>query len=125
MGSRHLADKSELHDIYFSVSEGQVSAKLDVEFKSAEERAAYIRQAIENGQFYGISATVAKTSKPDMSRIAPELKYISVYSMHKGKKIEDELWDVCGLVDFKDITSEILFRHNIDVNNLEPVGDAA
>lgn len=98
------------HDIYLAVKGNSVTTKLDADFSNAAEKALFVKNVTDNGQFYCLSASMVRTGRPDMARVTAELNYISLYSMHKGKEIEDALYNVCGVVEFKEITEEVVSR---------------
>ena len=117
LSSSYLKNNSQKVHLYISFEKDKLISKVNTEFGSNRERLRFIKEAQEAGKFYCLSATMSKAGRPDMTRINTEINYISVYSMHKGKEIEDELWSIFSLLEFRDITEEVLYRHSVLENN--------
>lgn len=85
--------------------------KLDDEWISVEEKTAFIKKSLNNGEFYSIQLHISKTGRPDMEFLAKELDYIAKYAIHKAKKLEEQLWNVTGVCDIIDTTEATLSRY--------------
>ena len=104
------SNASASENIYISIHKDEIKAVSEKELGTKEDRVEFIKTAMSKGSFYCLNSSFARAGRPDMSKIGIELNYISVYAMHKGKEIEDELWSINGIIDLKDITSEVVSR---------------
>lgn len=96
-------DQSRLH----------FSSYYDFEFNSAEERSAFIQDAIAQYTLFSFRLFVSRTGKLDSEYIAKEIGYISVYAIHKAKSLEEELWHVEGVADGVETSAEVVARFDV------------
>lgn len=99
--------------VYIRKSDDESMIKLESQFSSIEEKIKFIKESSKKDEFYCFKVVTAKAARPDLSKISSELSYISVYAIHKGKEIEEELWSVCGILTATDVTEETLRRLNV------------
>ena len=88
-----------------------VSVKLASELDSPELKRFFIKKSLKQGKFYCLKLNLSRSNKPQMEHLSPELTYISTYAIHRGKQIEQEIFSVVGLLQFVDITQEILLKY--------------
>lgn len=93
--------------------EKSVQATLDSEFTSPDLKRFFIKKSLKRGQFYCLKLMISRTNEPDMEYLSPELSYISSYAIHRGKKLEQDIWSVVGLIQCIDVTKEVLFSYNL------------
>lgn len=105
--SGNCSNSSASENIYISIQNDEIKAVSEKDFKNIEDKKEFIQNANEKGKFYCINSSFSRAGRPDMTKIGVELNYISVYAMHKGQELEDELWSINGIIDIKDITNII------------------
>jgi len=88
--------------------EKSIQISLDSEFSSSVLKQSFIKKSLKRGQFYCLKLMVFRTNEPDMSYLNAELSYISSYAIHRGKKLEQDIWSVVGMIQYFDITEEVL-----------------
>jgi hypothetical protein len=112
-------DQSVTDILYIAINEdiknveSAVTTKLASELDSLALKEMFIAWALKHGRFFCIQTKLSRTNEPDMEYLDPELSYISSYSIHKGKKIEQNILSVRGVVQLIDVTKETLFRHQL------------
>ncbi len=85
-----------------------VDVALDSELSTVESKQKFIKKALKQGQFYCLKLLISRTNEPDIEYLHAELSYISSYAIHRGKKLEQDIWSVAGIVQCFDITKEVL-----------------
>ena len=90
-----------------------VRVKFDNELNTPELREYFIKQALEKGNFFCLQLKISRTNAPDMEYLNTELSYISSYAIHRGKQIEQEIMNVVAVIQYIDITHEMLFSHGL------------
>lgn len=90
-----------------------VQAFLESEFSTLELKKIFIKKSLKRGQFYCVKLMISRTNEPDMEYLNAELSYISSYAIHRGKKLEQDIWSVVGMIQYFDITKEVLFSYNL------------
>tara|TARA_R110001583_G_scaffold19264_8_gene75590 strand:+ start:7049 stop:9607 length:2559 start_codon:yes stop_codon:yes gene_type:complete len=98
----------------FEQIDRDVSIKFDNELNTPELRKHFIQQALINGYFFSFQLKISRTNKPDLEYLNTELSYISAYAMHRSKQIEQDIWSVVALIQYVDITDEVLFSHGLN-----------
>jgi len=93
--------------------EKSVKVTLDSELSKAESKRFFIKKLLRRGQFYCLKLMISRTNEPDMEYLNPELSYIGSYALHRGKKLEQDIWSVVGVVQYVDITEEVLFSYHL------------
>lgn len=90
-----------------------VQVTLDSELNTAELKRFFIKKLLKRGQFFCVKLMVSRTNEPDMEYLNAELSYISSYAIHRGKKLEQDIWSVAGIIQYFDITKEVLSSYNL------------
>ncbi len=93
--------------------ENAVVTKLESELDSLKLKQMFIKSAQRRGVFVCVQVKICRTSAPDMDYLNPELSYISSYAIHRGKQLEQDIWNVAGIIQVVDITQEALIRANL------------
>ena len=115
----HINDQPLTDFLYIAINEditnlaSTVTTKLASELGSLAIKEMFISWALKHGRFFCIQTKLSRTNEPDMKYLDPELSYISSFYIHKGKKIEQNMSSVSGVVQLIDVTKETLFRHQI------------
>ena len=113
----HENDAPLVNTLYIAINpngetiERSVTTKLESELTSQKLKQIFINNALKRGHFFCLQIKLSRTEKPEMSYLAPELKYISTYFKQKAKEIEIENSKVIGVMQLFDITQEALIRH--------------
>ncbi|GAA5217375.1 PilZ domain-containing protein [Corallincola platygyrae] len=81
------------------------------EFENEVKRRMFILDSQNQGVFRAWRVQLSRTGRPDIEFVNDELKYISMYAIHKAKKLEMELWDVVGVGELVDVTAEVIGRY--------------
>ena len=95
-----------------NVSEA-VTLKLASELDTPELARFFIKKAQVRGKFFCIELKLSRSDEPQVEHLHPELSYISSYAIHRGKQIEQEIFSVAGVIQFIDVTQEILLRNQL------------
>lgn len=90
-----------------------VRVKFDHELNTPELREYFIKQALENGHFFCLQLKISRTNEPDLDYLNTELSYISSYAIHRSKQLEQEIMSVVAVIQYFDITHEVLFNHGL------------
>jgi len=90
-----------------------VRVKFDHELNTPELREYFIKQALENGHFFCLQLKISRTNEPDLDYLNTELSYISSYAIHRSKQLEQEIMSVVAVIQYLDITHEVLFNHGL------------
>ena len=90
-----------------------VNIKLETELGNNKQKEFFIKNALKKGLFFSLQINISRTLEPDLEYLNPELSYISSYAIHRGKKIEQDIWSVVGMMQLCDITQEVFFRNKI------------
>lgn len=90
-----------------------VTTKLESELNTVKLKKMFIKSALKKGMFFCIQVKISRTDAPDMDYLNPELSYISSYAIHRGKQIEQDIWNVAGIIQLIDITQEAMIRVNL------------
>lgn len=93
--------------------EKSIKLTLDTELTTPDLKRFFIKKSLKRGQFYCLKLMISRTNEPDMEYLNPELSYISSYAIHRGKKLEQDIWSVAGMIQYFDITKEVLFSYNL------------
>jgi len=115
----HASDHAVTDMLYISVNpdaeliENAVVTKLASELNNAKLQKMFIKRAQKRGVFICLQVKVSRTNAPDMDYLNPELSYIGSYAIHRGKQLEQAIWNVAGIVQVIDITQEALIRANM------------
>ncbi|PSW05059.1 PilZ domain-containing protein [Photobacterium rosenbergii] len=107
-----------IHELYLAIEQksGQtprVEAKLLGEFRTIEERIAYIKQAKSTGSFMALRLTAAPVLSPMTALIGKELGDLARLVLHRARALEQELNSVIGSGEIQDVTDEVLIRLEI------------
>lgn len=95
--------------------ENSVITKLSTDLDTIKLQDMFIKNALKTGDFLCLQLKLSRTDAPDMEYLSPELSYISSYAIHRGKQIEQNIWNVSGVVQVLDITKETLLRVKLGV----------
>jgi hypothetical protein len=90
-----------------------ISVQLASEFSTSELTHTFIRESLVRGKFYCLEVRISNSEEPKMEHLDPELNYISLYAIHRGKQLEDEIYSVAGVVELFDVTQETLLRNKL------------
>ena len=90
-----------------------VNIKLEHELSTLAIRENFIKQAIEQGDFFCFQLSISRTNPPDLTYLSSELSYISLYAIHRSKQIEQEILSVVAAIQCIDITNEVLYSHKL------------
>ncbi|WP_404338474.1 PilZ domain-containing protein [Pseudoalteromonas mariniglutinosa] len=74
----------------------------------------FVKKALKTDLLFVMRLFISRTGRPDIDYLANELKYVSLYAMHKAKDLEEALWAVAGVGDIIDITDEALNHFDFD-----------
>lgn len=94
--------------------EQSFETKFDFDFQLQSTKQDFVEDVLKNDLLFAFKIFLSRTGRPDTEHIAKELGYVSTYAIHKAKVLEEELWSVVGVGDVVDITDEVLFRFNIN-----------
>ncbi|MDX2369804.1 MAG: PilZ domain-containing protein [Colwellia sp.] len=86
---------------------------LDSELSTPELKRFFIKKSLKRGQFYCLKLMISRTNEPDMEYLNAELSYISSYAIHRAKKLEQDIWSVVGMIQYFDITKEVLSCYDL------------
>jgi hypothetical protein len=100
-------------DINKSEVDKSVQVTLDSELSTPELKRFFIKKSLKRGQFYCIKLMISRTNEPDMEYLNAELSYISSYAIHRAKKLEQYIWSVVGIIQYFDITKEVLSSYHL------------
>jgi hypothetical protein len=90
-----------------------IQVGLDSDFSSPESKRVFIKNLLKRGQFYCFKFMISRTNKPDMEYLNAELSYISLYAIHRAKKLEQDILSVVGIIQYFDITEEVLSSYDL------------
>jgi hypothetical protein len=93
--------------------EKSIKVALDSELNTPELKQFFIKKSLKRGQFYCVKLMIVRTNEPDMEYLTAELSYISSYAIHRGKKIEQDIWSVAGVIQYFDITKDVLSSYHL------------
>lgn len=86
----------------------------DISPEHVEEARAFLTQGLAEGEVYALQFNLVRTGRPDTEFIAEEFRYLQQYAGHRAEEIEEEMWNVVGLVDVTSVTKEVLLRFNLE-----------
>ena len=92
-----------------------VSVALDSELNTPELRQFFMKKALKHGQFYCLQLKISRTNEPDMEYLNTELSYVSAYAIHRGKQIEQDIWNVAAVIQVCDVSKEALLSHGLKI----------
>ena len=94
------------------MSQGQIKVRCisDCELTDRTQQLSFIQRSQGLGEFMALRVYRGATGKPDLNYIRREREYINIHSPHKGKKLEEQLWNIIGVGEFLDVTQEVTLR---------------
>ncbi|MGS0680541.1 PilZ domain-containing protein [Shewanella sp. 125m-7] len=94
------------------MSQGQTKVRCitDSDMPEYAQQLSFIKRSQKLGEFLALRVYRGATGKPDLSYIRREREYIAIHAPHKGKKLEQQLWNIIGVGELLDITQEVLLR---------------
>lgn len=103
------------YEVYMQISrlsQGKVNVRCitDTDIKETAQLMNFIQQSRNLGEFIALRVYRGATGKPDLDYIRREREYIKVHALHKGKKLEEQLWRVIGVGELLDISREVILR---------------
>ena len=101
-----------------------IIARLANSFNDAQSCQRFIEEAMYRGEFMAVEIYLTPTTKPDMTLISAELKYVSLYALHKAKAIEEQIWSIAATAHVVDVTGEVLLRFGYKNKSVQPVSTA-
>lgn len=87
-----------------------IIARLASDFTDVQSYQRFIEEAMYRGEFMAVEIYLTPTTKPDMTLISAELKYVSLYALHRAKAIEEQIWSIAATAHVVDVTGEVLLR---------------
>jgi len=109
-----MNDKPASKQLYIAINtnsdnvESSVELMLESDLDTPELKQFFIKRARNRGEFYCIQLKISRANEPDMEFLNAELSYIGSYAIHRGKQIEQDIWSVAGVIQFFDVTNEVL-----------------
>ncbi|WP_426369814.1 PilZ domain-containing protein [Pseudocolwellia sp. HL-MZ7] len=117
----HATDEPISKVLYVAVNpdaeniEDRVITKITSELNTLKLQNLFMKGALRRGHFLCLQLKLSRTNVPDMDYLNPELSYISSYAIHRGKQVEQEVWNVAGVVQVLDITQEAMMRIKLGI----------
>jgi hypothetical protein len=114
-----IGDEPIIELLYISIDINEddvgksVRVTLDSELSTPELKRFFIKKSLKRGQFYCLKLLISRTNEPDMEYLNAELSYIGLYAIHRAKKLEQDIWSVAGMIQYLDITKEVLSCYNL------------
>lgn len=114
-----IGDEPATELLYISIDinehkvDKSVQVSLEREFSTAELKQDFIKKSLTRGQFYCLKLMISRTNEPDIEYLNAELSYISSYAIHRGKKLEQDIWSVVGMIQYFDITKAVLSSYRL------------
>jgi hypothetical protein len=93
--------------------ESAISVQVESEFTTVDLAHAFIKESLMCGQVYCVEVIISRSEEPKMELLHPELSYISLYAIHRGKQLEQEIYSIAGVVELFDVTQETLLRNKL------------
>lgn len=95
------------------LSQGKIKVHCisDIDLPDKKQQINFIKRSQELGEFIALRVYRGAAGKPDLNYIRREREYLSVYASHRAKKLEEQLWNIIGVGEFLDITSEVIMRY--------------
>ncbi|MGM0525870.1 MAG: PilZ domain-containing protein [Pseudomonadota bacterium] len=75
---------------------------------------AFIDQCLPNAVFMAVQIELCRTGRPDIQFVQAEMTYLSQYASHRATELEEELWQVYGIADTQDVTTDLLKFADVD-----------
>ena len=116
---QQASDKPYTEILYIAIDpneqsiENAVLTKLSNELATPKLKRMFINKALQKGLFFCIEIKLFRTGLPDLKHLNPELSYISSYAIHRGKQLEQDIYNVSGMIQFYDITQEAMIRYKL------------
>ena len=85
-----------------------IQSLLDCDFESIQEKKEFILQSEKKGQFYALHYRLTGVEHIDLTPIKSEISAISRFATHLTKKLEEELWEINGVIEITDRTAEVV-----------------
>lgn len=85
-----------------------VQSILDSDFTSSQEKIDFILKSKKKGIFYALHYRLTSVECIDLKPIKAEIRAISRFATHLTKKLEEELWEINGVIEITDRTAEIV-----------------
>ncbi|ABZ77668.1 type IV pilus assembly PilZ [Shewanella halifaxensis HAW-EB4] len=94
------------------MSQGQIKVRCISEYDLPEyaQQLSFIKRSQNLGEFLALRVYRGATGKPDLNYIRREREYIAIHASHRGKKLEQQLWNIIGVGELLDITQEVRLR---------------
>ena len=81
---------------------------LDCDFKSIQDKKEFILRSEKKGRFYALHYRLTGVEHVDLNPIKSEIRAISRFATHLTKKLEEELWEINGVIEITDRTAEVI-----------------
>lgn len=107
------------HEIYVAFDNANLDpeqasqAHWETEMSSHKAKYKFIKQSVQQQQFFAFRVSVNAASRPDTVLLQDELNYVSQYAIHKAKELEELMWNIEGELYITDITDEVLVRYQL------------
>ena len=85
-----------------------INSALDSDFKSEQEKIAFITQMDKKTLFYALHYRLSALMPPNLNSIQSEIQAISRFAMHLAKKLEEQLHEINAMIEITDRTSDVL-----------------
>lgn len=89
----------------------RILAKWQYQLPTHRSKHQFIKQALENGQFFAFNVCINKALKPDLEKLEQELLYLGQHAIHKATHFEERMWDIAGCIFLTDISDEVRYRY--------------
>ena len=93
--------------------ENKVTTKFAHELGTTKLKQMFIKKALASGQFFSVQIKLFRVGEVVLKYLSPELSYIGSYAIHRAKQIEQEMYSVAGIIQFEDVTSEVMLRYQL------------
>ena len=94
-------------DLYISSTDAIV-VKTAAELRQIAERVQFVREAMEQGDFYCLRWYVSVVERVEIRKIGDELEYIHRYAQHKSKSIAQLLTRILNVGEMVDVTGFVV-----------------
>lgn len=108
-------DSPSYFEVYVQISrmsQGQIKVRCinDADLPERSQLLSFIQRSQNLGEFVALRVYRSATGKPDLNYIRKEREYINIHAPHKGKKLEEQLWNIIGVGELLDVTHEVRLR---------------
>lgn len=80
---------------------------------------SFIDQCLPDAVFFAVQVELSRTGRPDIQFVQAEMSYLSLYASHRANELEEELWQVYGIADTYDMTTDVLKFAQVSADNIK------